>query len=140
MTRAQRPKRSATPTSATFPPPAAPPAPAVAPPPPRKPLYLCSPFVEAALVKGNFKTIVMLPKYVDIMEWVAVNSALISRPIDRLIYLVFCKVFDFYTNLNEFYGVVAECCTQKKCPAMSAGPAYVPLTICYVLSWLTFLI
>jgi Mob1/phocein family len=39
-----------------------------------KPLYLCSPFVEAALVKGNFKTIVMLPKYVDIMEWVAVNS------------------------------------------------------------------
>jgi MOB kinase activator 1 len=40
-----------------------------------KPLYLCSPFVEAALVKGNFKTIVMLPKYVDIMEWVAVNGA-----------------------------------------------------------------
>jgi hypothetical protein len=37
-------------------------------------LYLCSPFVEAALVKGNFKTIVMLPKYVDIMEWVAVNG------------------------------------------------------------------
>lgn len=40
----------------------------------QKPLYLCSPFVEAALVKGNFKTIVMLPKYVDVMEWVAVNS------------------------------------------------------------------
>ena len=39
-----------------------------------KPLYLCSPFVDAALVKGNFKTIVMLPKYCDIMEWVAVNS------------------------------------------------------------------
>lgn len=39
-----------------------------------KPLYLCSPFVDAALVKGNFKTIVMLPKYVDIMEWVAVNG------------------------------------------------------------------
>ena len=38
------------------------------------PLYLCSPFADAALVKGNFKTIVMLPKYVDIMEWVAVNS------------------------------------------------------------------
>ncbi|EEB99934.1 hypothetical protein MPER_00254, partial [Moniliophthora perniciosa FA553] len=32
-----------------------------------------TPFVEAALVKGNFRTIVMLPKYVDIMEWVAVN-------------------------------------------------------------------
>ena len=40
-----------------------------------KPLYLCSPFADAALVKGNFKTIVMLPKYTDIMEWVAVNSA-----------------------------------------------------------------
>jgi hypothetical protein len=44
----------------------------------QKPLYLCSPFVEAALVKGNFKTIVMLPKYVDIMEWVAVNSVSLS--------------------------------------------------------------
>ena len=77
------PKRSPTPTSATFPnassndgaPPASPSAlvPGI-----QKPLYLCSPFVEAALVKGNFKTIVMLPKYVDIMEWVAVNGA--SRP------------------------------------------------------------
>lgn len=90
MTRTQRPKRSATPTAATFPPPVALPVPADA-PPPRKPLYLCSPFVEAALVKGNFKTIVMLPKYVDIMEWVAVNSAPISRPIDLLMYLIFGK-------------------------------------------------
>lgn len=79
MTRAQRgPKRSPTPTSATFspteslPPNSTPPSPIVQ--SPSKPLYLCSPFVEAALVKGNFKTIVMLPKYVDIMEWVAVNS------------------------------------------------------------------
>jgi len=69
----------------------------------QKPLYLCSPFVEAALVKGNFKTIVMLPKYVDIMEWVAVN------------------IFDFFQNLNMFYGVISECCTQQSCPAMSAG-------------------
>jgi len=68
-----------------------------------KPLYLCSPFADAALVKGNFKTIVMLPKYTDIMEWVAVN------------------MFDFYTNLNEFYGVIAETCTQHACPTMSAG-------------------
>ena len=74
------PKRSPTPTSATFPnaassdstPLSSPSAPS---PVTQKPLYLCSPFVEAALVKGNFKTIVMLPKYVDIMEWVAVNSA-----------------------------------------------------------------
>ncbi|KAJ3725456.1 Mob1/phocein [Lentinula raphanica] len=68
-----------------------------------KPLYLCSPFADAALVNGNFKTIVMLPKYVDVMEWVAVN------------------IYDFYTNLNEFYGCIAECCTQSSCPTMSAG-------------------
>ncbi|KAK0487578.1 Mob1/phocein [Armillaria novae-zelandiae] len=67
-----------------------------------KPLYLCSPFADSALVKGNFKTIVMLPKYVDITEWVAVN------------------IFDFYTHLNEFYGVITECCTQQSCPTMSA--------------------
>lgn len=56
-----------------------------APPPPstgqpqeprEKPLYLCSPFIEAKLVKGNFKTIVQQPKYVDLTEWVAVNSML----------------------------------------------------------------
>jgi MOB kinase activator 1 len=45
---------------------------------PQKPLYLCSPFVDAALVKGNYKTIVMLPKYVDVMEWVAKNSEYIT--------------------------------------------------------------
>ncbi|KAF8139201.1 Mob1/phocein, partial [Mycena galopus ATCC 62051] len=99
MTRAPRnAKRSPTPTSATFPPEAQ----AIKgtpqqPPQQQKPLYLCSPFVEAALVKGNFKTIVMLPKYVDI--W----------------------MFDFYTNLNEFYGVLTEFCTQQNCPTMSAG-------------------
>ena len=38
-----------------------------------KPLYLCQPFVKAALVKGSFKTIVAPPKYVDVNEWVAVN-------------------------------------------------------------------
>jgi len=89
-----------------------------------KPLYLSSPFADAALVKGNFKTIVMLPKYVDIMEWVAVNSTFSSPCIAKLI-LSFA-VFDFYTNLNEFYGVISECCTQNTCPTMSAGVAYVP--------------
>ncbi|KAJ6585282.1 Mob1/phocein [Mycena capillaripes] len=69
-----------------------------------KPLYLSRPFADSALVKGNFKTIVMQPKYVDVNEWVAVN------------------MFDFYTNLNEFYGVLTECCTQQSCPTMSAGP------------------
>jgi MOB kinase activator 1 len=55
-------------------------------------------------VKGNYKKITQLPKYVDVNEWVAVN------------------VSDFYTNLNEFYGVLTECCTNESCPTMSAGP------------------
>lgn len=38
-----------------------------------KPLYLCNPFVRSALIKGSFKTIVVLPKYVDKNEWIAVN-------------------------------------------------------------------
>jgi len=69
-----------------------------------KPLYLCAPFIRAALVTGKFKSIVVLPKYVDVNEWVAVN------------------IFDFYTNLNLFLGVLSECCTQSSCPTMSAGP------------------
>lgn len=83
MTRAQRaPKRAPTPTSTTFSQDLR--SNAAPPPLPSKPLYLCSPFVDAALVKGNFKTIVMLPKYVDIMEWVAVNSVFfISHGGDR---------------------------------------------------------
>jgi len=110
MNRAPRPpKRSTTPTSATFSPespypptiPRSPSAASMRQQP--KPLYLCSPFVEAALVKGHFKPIVMLPKYVDVMEWVAVN------------------IFDFYTNINLFYGVITECCTPQTCPTMSAG-------------------
>jgi hypothetical protein len=132
MSRAPRgPKRSPTPTSVTTPTSESSPSLPAPPSPgdsgPQKPLYLCSPFVEAALVKGNFKTIVMLPKYVDIMEWVAVNSMYIfsysHTPIYRLEYPL--AVFDFYTNLNEFYGVITECCTQQSCPTMSAGPSYV---------------
>jgi hypothetical protein len=46
--------------------------------PGKKPLYLCQPFVKAALVKGSFKTIVAPPKYVDVNEWVAVNCELWS--------------------------------------------------------------
>lgn len=38
------------------------------------------------------------------------------------------SVFDFYTNLNQFYGVIAECCTQQSCPAMAAGPKYACIT------------
>jgi len=43
-------------------------------PPSQPKLFLSSPFCEAALVKGSLKTLVSLPKYIDVMEWVAVNS------------------------------------------------------------------
>ncbi|KAG8857327.1 Maintenance of ploidy protein mob2 [Tulasnella sp. 330] len=33
-----------------------------------RPLYLCQPFIRAALVTGKFKSIVVLPKYVDVNE------------------------------------------------------------------------
>jgi hypothetical protein len=68
-----------------------------------RPLYLCNPFVRSALIKGSFKTIVVLPKYVDQKEWVAVN------------------LFDFFNNLNQFYGVLTEFCTVQNNPTMSAG-------------------
>jgi len=133
-----RPKRSTTPTSATFPsasdqPPPSPQLQSNGGSERAKPLYLCSPFVDAALVTGNFKTIVMLPKYVDVMEWVA------------------CNIFDFYQNLNLFYGVISECCTQQTCPTMSAGPSLnytwintdrkhvqlpAPTYIDYVMTWI----
>ncbi|SNX82728.1 related to MOB2 - required for maintenance in ploidy [Melanopsichium pennsylvanicum] len=68
-----------------------------------KPLYLCQPFVGASLVKGSLKTISSVPKYVDPKEWVAVN------------------LFDFFNNLNQFYGVLTEFCTVSNNPTMSAG-------------------
>jgi len=140
-TRGGPPKRSPsqgpaqTPTSASFYDPAAPPLPTSTVPtgPKQLPLYMCQPFVKAALVKGNFKTIVMLPKYTDVNEWVAVN------------------IFDFYNNINMFYGVLTECCTMQSCPTMSAGPSLdytwvdqsrkavklpAPTYIDYVMTWL----
>lgn len=66
-------------------------------------MFLSEPFVRTALVKGSFKTIVQLPRYVDIGEWIALN------------------VFEFYTNLNQFYGVIAEYVTPDAYPTMNAG-------------------
>ncbi|CAY67855.1 CBK1 kinase activator protein MOB2 [Komagataella phaffii GS115] len=67
-----------------------------------RPLFLCEPFVKTALVKGSFKTIVQLPKYVDYGEWLALNS------------------FETYTHLNQFYGIIVEYSSQEKCPIMNA--------------------
>lgn len=97
------------------------------------PLFLCDPFVKAALVKGLFRTIIQLPKYVDIGEWLALN------------------IFEMNAHLNSFYAVLLDVCTQERCPLMLAGsgtnylwvdqqgqpvalPA--PLYIDYVLTWI----
>ncbi|MBW0497589.1 hypothetical protein O181_037304 [Austropuccinia psidii MF-1] len=68
-----------------------------------KALYLCNPFVKAALVKGSFRTIVSLPRYCDVNEWVAVN------------------LVDFFNSLNLFLSIMTECCNVHSCPTMSAG-------------------
>jgi hypothetical protein len=70
----------------------------------QKPLFLCQPYVRTALVKGSFQTIVTLPKYVDANEWLALN------------------IFEFFTYLNQFYGVISEFVTPQSCPTMNAGP------------------
>lgn len=67
-------------------------------------MFLSEPFVRTALVKGSFKTIVQLPKYVDVGEWIALN------------------VFELFTNLNQFYGVIAEYVSPDVYPTMNAGP------------------
>ena len=90
-----------------------------------KPLYLCQPFIRAALVTGKFKSIVVLPKYVDVNEWVAINSTSSRRSTYRQRLISWRIVFDFYTNLNLFLAVLSESCTQGSCPTMSAGPGYV---------------
>ncbi|CAA20697.1 protein kinase activator Mob2 [Schizosaccharomyces pombe] len=96
-------------------------------------LYLQQPFVRTHLVKGNFSTIVSLPRFVDLDEWVALN------------------VYELFTYLNHFYDVFATFCTVKTCPVMSAAanfdytwldnnrkPVHLPAPqyIEYVLAWI----
>ncbi|ODV61157.1 Mob2p ASCRUDRAFT_75872 [Ascoidea rubescens DSM 1968] len=54
------------------------------------PLFLCDPFLRSAVVKGSFKTIVQLPKYVEYKEWLALN------------------VFELFTNLNQFCDIIID--------------------------------
>lgn len=102
--------------------------------PENPPLFLCEPFVKTALVKGSFKTIVQLPKYVDYGEWLALN------------------IFEFFNHLNQFYGVVSDYVTPESFPTMNAGsnttyywidssgkPINLPANqyIDYVLTWIS---
>lgn len=67
------------------------------------PLFMCEPYVKTALVKGSYKTIVQLPAFVDLNEWLALN------------------IFEFFGNLDSFYGLVSEFVTPEEFPTMNAG-------------------
>ncbi|KAJ3056835.1 Maintenance of ploidy protein mob2 [Rhizophlyctis rosea] len=71
-----------------------------------KPLFLCQPFVSATLVNGSLRKVVALPRYVDLNEWLAVNT------------------FDFFNYTNLFFGSVAIFCTAESCPVMHGGPGH----------------
>ena len=77
-----------------------------------KPIFLCQPFLSASLVKGNFKKLVILPRYLDLNEWLAANSTFCCFSL---------KAFEFFNYTNLFYGAISEYCTQKECPMMHAG-------------------
>lgn len=70
----------------------------------KPPLFMSEPFVKTSLVKGSFKTIVQLPKYVDHDEWLALN------------------IFELFDNLNLFYSVIADYVASDAYPTMNAGP------------------
>ncbi|KAJ3338885.1 Maintenance of ploidy protein mob2 [Gonapodya sp. JEL0774] len=66
-------------------------------------LFLQSPYAQTTLIQGSIKRLVDLPKYVDLNEWLAINT------------------FEFFQYVNMFYGTVSEFCTPTSCPSMSAG-------------------
>lgn len=97
-----------------------------------KPLFLTQPYMSSSLVKGSFRKITMLPKYVDESEWIASNTQ------------------DFINYISMFYGTIGEYCNVNNCAIMGAGqnndylwvdnqkkcvkiPA--PQYVDYVLSW-----
>lgn len=78
------------------------------------------------LVKGNFKTIIELPKYVDINEWLAFNSKWMVERSRQAGLRTFSlpSAFEFFNYVNLFYGSITDFCTSQTCPTMSAGPGY----------------
>lgn len=87
-----------------------------------KPLYLCQPFVKAALVKGSFRTIVSLPRYCDVNEVSRSIHARAKASLDPVRQWVAVNLVDFFNSLNLFLSVTSECCNNQACPTMSAGP------------------
>jgi MOB kinase activator 1 len=68
--------------------------------------YQLAKYAEASLGSGDLKKAVKCPEGEDINEWLAYN------------------VIDFFNQIHMLYGTIAEFCTDKTCPTMSAGPKY----------------
>ncbi|KAL7007374.1 Maintenance of ploidy protein mob2 [Cystobasidiomycetes sp. EMM_F5] len=95
-----------------------------------KALYLCQPFVKAALAKGSFKTITVCPAYVDGMEWVAVNLVDFFHKVS--VYVSLCQDMPTEEDLGEsssmdYTWTSGPTKKQVKVPA----PEYTD----YVLTW-----
>lgn len=61
---------------------------------------------QATLGSGDITSAVKLPAGENLNDWLAVN------------------VVDFYNQLSCLYAPVAEHCTPKSCPEMTAGPQF----------------
>ncbi|TPX57506.1 hypothetical protein CcCBS67573_g09245 [Chytriomyces confervae] len=86
-------------------------------------VYLQPDFVQASLVKGNFRQICALPKYMDLNEWYAVVLLFFILVHLTLVikHRLAVNILDFFYYTNLFYESVAEFCTVHNCPNMSAG-------------------
>ena len=102
------------------------------------PLFLTEPHLHAALVTGGIGRLVVLPEYLDLNEWLAANStwtsACVRRPPSRVQHpgaltaprrrfpgRIPRTAYDFFHNINMIYGTVADYCSPRDCPIMSAG-------------------
>ncbi|BFZ65431.1 Maintenance of ploidy protein mob2 [Saitoella coloradoensis] len=89
-----------------------------------EPLFMKQPFARSAIVKGSFKTITALPKYVDPNEWLALN------------------LFEFFQHLSQFWDLISPSCTPNTCPTthptQPPSPQNPPANI-YIPSLLTHL-
>lgn len=98
--------------------------------------------MNSQLVKGSIKTIVVLPKYVDVSEWLALNG--------NLLLFVWILSNLVLQNLSSFSILISFMVSSLKFVptetvrggppfswlifSMSAGPGYVPLHIVPVIS------
>ncbi|CAG8803464.1 12797_t:CDS:2 [Gigaspora margarita] len=92
----------------------------------QRPLFLSPPFIDASLVDGSFKKIVVLPKYVDEDEWLAVNVLVQSECLPLRFFALFKNNYEPYIWTDQ---------NQKKNTKLPA-PTYID----YVMTWVQNLV